>query len=614
MFLGERVCGTITVGTYHADVTYTPEHLAILQSFANQTAAAIQHVGRLEQAERLRASAVVLSGQHTTAGVIKAIVEQGHYLIGSDITDLVIHEPDGSLRKAQMVAPQDKSDVFTEPRQQGGLTRYVVDQKKTVVIPDTSEHALIKDLVTKAGIRSVLAMPLMHDDRVLAVLFAHTYKQRFFDEYDLSLWTAFASQAAIALWNALDEEIEGERLNRQLRALVRILQASRKGSSAQDILDQVAVSVQDALGMDICSVLEYDSKERAFCRRGAVGLRYPKHEPTLSVSFRTMFLDPMQRTEIPDVRADLRMRNRSFTHREEIASVFIFPLHVEQEPLGLLFANYRHPKKLTAEELDAISIFADMAALVIRESRLRNELVQIRERLDMRVILTRMSIMEDAWRHSVTTKAATIRIQAMLLKKGIERSSMPKQAVDIALRPLVAIDALAAEIARTQPRLPQSWELEPELVPLATLLEDTYKRQSSAIEQEFGGRIEVRADFEGLDGLQVRASRRWLIFALESVFDNAKKAMPEGGVIRFSARRSGRRVEVRVSDTGKGMSAELRGKLFKEVIPKSGLDEGQGIGSMLTAIIVRELGGTIELEPAAVGTTVLMRLPVTVVE
>ena len=95
---------------------------------------------------------------------------------------------------------------------------------------------------------------------------------------------------------------------------------------------------------------------------------------------------------------------------------------------------------------------------------------------------------------------------------------------------------------------------------------------------------------------------------------NAVDAIGKGrGEIVLSARslgsESGRKIEIKVSDTGCGIEPEEIGKVFEPFFTTK-QHEGTGLGLAVVWGIVDEHGGTIDLESdVGVGTTVTLHLP-----
>ncbi|MDG1050388.1 MAG: response regulator [Planctomycetota bacterium] len=83
------------------------------------------------------------------------------------------------------------------------------------------------------------------------------------------------------------------------------------------------------------------------------------------------------------------------------------------------------------------------------------------------------------------------------------------------------------------------------------------------------------------------------------------------GVIRLSTCRSGKYVEIRVSDTGAGIPEEIRQRIFDPFFTTKAVGEGTGQGLALAhKVVVQEHQGTISVESeVGVGTTFIIRLP-----
>ena len=97
---------------------------------------------------------------------------------------------------------------------------------------------------------------------------------------------------------------------------------------------------------------------------------------------------------------------------------------------------------------------------------------------------------------------------------------------------------------------------------------------------------------EEAEGVEVRVDRDLLKQAVLNVVVNAIEAMPEGGGLRFEATAGEGGTELRISDTGTGIPAELREKIFRLYF--STKKEGSGIGLAMTFRIVQLHDGTID--------------------
>jgi signal transduction histidine kinase len=97
--------------------------------------------------------------------------------------------------------------------------------------------------------------------------------------------------------------------------------------------------------------------------------------------------------------------------------------------------------------------------------------------------------------------------------------------------------------------------------------------------------------------------------AFYNLIKNALQAMRSGGILRIRTEVSDGTVLIEFIDTGKGIAPDQIGRIFEPYFTTK--ETGSGLGLMIVQRIVREHGGTIEVESnAGHGTTVRLRLPV----
>jgi len=110
------------------------------------------------------------------------------------------------------------------------------------------------------------------------------------------------------------------------------------------------------------------------------------------------------------------------------------------------------------------------------------------------------------------------------------------------------------------------------------------------------------------------ASRNGLQMALRHLVDNARDAMPDGGVIAIGTRalagEDPAEVEISVSDAGAGMPPEVRDRAVEPLFSTRPKGQVSGLGLTIVDRVVRILGGDVQIEstPGA-GTTVCIQLP-----
>jgi CheY-like chemotaxis protein len=119
----------------------------------------------------------------------------------------------------------------------------------------------------------------------------------------------------------------------------------------------------------------------------------------------------------------------------------------------------------------------------------------------------------------------------------------------------------------------------------------------------------VHLDSSLADGALVRGIAGELREALLNLVQNALDAMPGGGTLRIHTRATATEVRVEVTDTGTGMSPEVRERAFEPFFTTKGVN-GTGLGLAEVYGIARRHRGRAEIESApGQGTTVRLIFP-----
>jgi two-component system, NtrC family, nitrogen regulation sensor histidine kinase NtrY len=124
---------------------------------------------------------------------------------------------------------------------------------------------------------------------------------------------------------------------------------------------------------------------------------------------------------------------------------------------------------------------------------------------------------------------------------------------------------------------------------------------------EDGPRIEVVMKLEEAP-MPLMVDPELIHRALSNLVLNAKDAMPEGGTVTISAGNRQHNVEIRVSDTGQGMTPEECERLFTPYYTTK--QHGTGLGLAIVQSIVADHAGTIAVESCeGQGATFVITLP-----
>src|SRR3990170_3014566 len=147
-------------------------------------------------------------------------------------------------------------------------------------------------------------------------------------------------------------------------------------------------------------------------------------------------------------------------------------------------------------------------------------------------------------------------------------------------------------------------EVDVESILRRTIIMTDYKLQKTG--------IKVETDFNaGLPHIMGDPHQLQEVFF--NIIINAIDAMPYGGSITIVARGVGKFVDIKIADTGTGISEEDLGNIFQPFYTTKPLGEGTGLGLPVSLEIVRKHNGTMEVySEVGVGTVFNITLPAAV--
>jgi nitrogen-specific signal transduction histidine kinase/CheY-like chemotaxis protein len=122
-------------------------------------------------------------------------------------------------------------------------------------------------------------------------------------------------------------------------------------------------------------------------------------------------------------------------------------------------------------------------------------------------------------------------------------------------------------------------------------------------------KVQIRPEFERRPVPPVLGSASELREVFTNLILNAVDAMPQGGKLTFSCESQGDRVIAQVTDTGVGMTDEIRAHLFDPFFTTKGT-RGMGLGmSVVYGIVTRHEGKVEVLTSLGKGTTFVLDFP-----
>ena len=237
------------------------------------------------------------------------------------------------------------------------------------------------------SVRTVLAVPLLREDRLLGVIALRRREVRAFSEKQLALLQTFADQAVIAIENVrLFSELEArnrelsEALEQQTATSEILRVISRSPTDVQPVFDTIARAAVKLCEAGGSNVFTFDGKLLHLAAIHALrpehveGIRrvYPRSPDDRGHGVSRAVLT-CKVVVIPDVLADPDYANPDFALRG-FRSVLAVPLMRDGIPIGAIGVGRPEPGPFPQNLIALLQTFADQAVIAIENVRLFKEL------------------------------------------------------------------------------------------------------------------------------------------------------------------------------------------------------------------------------------------------
>ena len=377
---------------------FTPDEIALLQTFADQAVIAIENVRLFTELEAKNGDLTeALARQTATAEILRvisssptdvqpvfdSIVESAARLCQGLFGALVRFDGELVHFVAQHNFPRAALDEVrriwpTRPSRVSGAGRAILD-RAVVQIPDIErdpEYGLQR-LSRTVGHRSSIYVPMLRDGLPIGVIVVARAEAGRFADNQVELLKTFADQAVIAIENVRLFNETKEALDRQTATadILRVIASSP--TELQPVLDSIATNA--AL---VCEA--YDAV--VFLREGD-HVRYAAHYGpiTITVQHATLSRDSVTEAAILDrqpvhVHDLLATEPPAFPLTAKAAreggfrTCLSVPLLRENEAIGALAIRRREVQPFTTQQIDLLKTFADQAVIAIENVRLFTEL------------------------------------------------------------------------------------------------------------------------------------------------------------------------------------------------------------------------------------------------
>src|SRR5499433_944019 len=421
MLLNGEPIGTISVGRLEPH-PFSQTQIALLQTFADQAVIAIENVRLFKELQERT--------QDLTRSVdeLRALGEVGRAVSSSldfqsVLASIVSHAVDLSHADAGTIYEFDEATQVFVPQANYGMSEELIQtlrqthigigvgetgigqaaaMRRAVQIPDLEKRAgYALAFMVRAGFRSLLAVPLLQEDRVIGGLVVRRKVGGAFPQAVVDLLQTFATQSVIAIQNArlfreIDEKSRAlEELSRNQEQLSRLSTALQEPLSLTEQLTRVVDAARQVVGLDHlyiwtpspggdglmvsagAGLTEKDAQALVgvtipFSEAGALAAVYRDGEPRV---FNEANPVPEKYHLRPPYSTIAALRLKAF---------LVSPMIARGRTVGVLSADNRMSQTpMAAHTVDLLHTFAAQAAVAVENARLFQEIQEKGQQLEL---------------------------------------------------------------------------------------------------------------------------------------------------------------------------------------------------------------------------------------
>ena len=461
-----------------------------------------------------------------------------------------------------------------------------------------------------AGFRTIMGVPMLLDGVVVGVLSVWRTQVDPFSDRAVEVLTTFAAQAALAvrtvdLVRALESRTDelGRKVT-QLEALDAVGQAVSFSGDLTEVLNTIITQAVQLSESDGGSIYEFDEDARDFRISTVFGTSPETFDALrrIRIGLEGTFLGKAATLgsplELPDLRDEPLDPHLSVLADSGWRSLVVVPMLTEGRLVGAMVIRRHTPGHIPQEINDLLAMFASQSALTLINAKLYRQLER------------QSAALEIASRHKSEFLASMSHELRTPLNAIIGFSE-------------VLLERMFGELnERQDDYLRDIWSSGKHLLELLNDILDLSKIEAGQMvlnRSEFA----VRESLEYcLSMVRERALKKRILLSLEvdpevglldadllrfkqvglNLLSNAVKFTPDGGRVDVRASIRGQDLIVEVADTGPGVPAEDRQRIFDSfqqgaLLPQQA--EGTGLGLTLSKRILELHGGRIWVESEA---------------
>ena len=320
--------------------------------------------------------------------VLDSVAEHAARICKAQVVDIILLE--GDVLRSGAVFGELGRDIGEVPLDRSTVMGRAICDMQPIQLEDQQaagdDFARGREFARRFGHRTILAVPLMREDRAMGCILIRRTEVRPFEQKDVALLTTFADQAAIAIENVRLFEAEQQRTRElsesleQQTATAEVLKTiSRSTFDLQSVLNALVESVARLCDADIVAICR--PKGMSFLHVASHGApsEYNEYIQTRPIeadrgTVAGRVLLEGKPIHITDVQSDPEYAMTSISQRAGFHTILGVPLLREGNPIGVLILCRTTIRPFAEKQTELAMTFADQAVIAIENVRLFEEI------------------------------------------------------------------------------------------------------------------------------------------------------------------------------------------------------------------------------------------------
>ena len=264
-----------------------------------------------------------------------------------------------------------------------GLTGWAAQNRELVSVRDAQHDDRFREVpnTRERSFKSLLAVPLISQDRVIGALNVQTYNLHIWDDSD----TEFASLISDVVAGILERAILQEETERKVKEMQAVAEVSRAAISPlylDETLRVVAEMGAHAMNTRHCSVLLLDESVNAFMPR-AVWDAQPNVSPEPPWKLNELPLINIEKLDEPvlidEAKMELHISHARWAASANLHGLMCVPMNVRDRVIGLLNLWTEGAAEFSEAQVELATTLANQIALAIENAHLIGNAAIVKE-------------------------------------------------------------------------------------------------------------------------------------------------------------------------------------------------------------------------------------------